>query len=145
MQYLRQFLISSLDKIEGDLALEQNCSWVETWDYEPSHIYPRAHQQADRISSSGVQSCFSEAPQCLFDTLDALRAGGTFASFAYLSQHERFQRKWPNLYAAVEDGQVMSRLCVNCWSAKCHRKVSASFQWMGRLGHVHAAACSKDL
>ncbi|MFZ5884487.1 MAG: transposase, partial [Chloroflexota bacterium] len=42
----------------------------------------------------------------LFDTLDALLAGGAFASFAYLSQSERFQRRWPSLYAAVEDGQV---------------------------------------
>jgi hypothetical protein len=24
----------------------------------------------------------------------------------YLSQSERFQRKWPSLYAAVEDGQI---------------------------------------
>ncbi len=39
-------------------------------------------------------------------TLDALLSGGTFSSFAYLSQRERFQRQWPSLYAAVEDGQV---------------------------------------
>lgn len=31
----------------------------------------------------------------LFNTLDALLAGGTFSSFAWLSQEERFQRKWP--------------------------------------------------
>jgi hypothetical protein len=37
--------------------------------------------------------------------LDALLSSGTFASFAYLSQSERFQRKWPSRYAAVEDGQ----------------------------------------
>jgi hypothetical protein len=35
-----------------------------------------------------------------------LLSGGTFAFFAYLSQNKRFQRKWANLYAAVEDGQV---------------------------------------
>jgi hypothetical protein len=37
-----------------------------------------------------------------------LLSSGTFASFAYLSQSERFQRKWPSLYAAVEDGQIDS-------------------------------------
>ena len=36
-------------------------------------------------------------------------SGGTFASFAWLSQSERFQRKWPSLYAAVEDGRVDSQ------------------------------------
>jgi len=49
---------------------------------------------------------FQKRRDALFDTLDALLSGGTFTSFAYLSQSERFQRKWPGLYAAVEDGQV---------------------------------------
>jgi hypothetical protein len=35
--------ISSLDKIEGDSALEQNRPWVETWGYEHSSDYPREH------------------------------------------------------------------------------------------------------
>jgi hypothetical protein len=51
---------------------------------------------------------FRKRRDALFDTLDALLSGGTFASFAYLSQSERFQRKWPSLYAAVEDGQIDS-------------------------------------
>jgi hypothetical protein len=49
---------------------------------------------------------FQKRRDALFDTLDALLSGGTFTSFASLSQSERFQRKWPSLYAAVEDGQV---------------------------------------
>lgn len=44
----------------------------------------------------------------LFDTLDALLPGGDFSSFAYLSQSERFQRRWPSLYAVVEDGRIDS-------------------------------------
>jgi hypothetical protein len=44
----------------------------------------------------------------LFDLLDALIAEGSVSSFAMLSQSERFQRKWPSLYAAVEDGGVNS-------------------------------------
>lgn len=44
----------------------------------------------------------------LFETLDALLAGGTFASFACLSQSERFRRRWPSLYQAVEDGRIDS-------------------------------------
>jgi len=42
----------------------------------------------------------------LFDTLDALLSGRAFTSFACLSQFKRFQRHWPILYAAVEDGQI---------------------------------------
>jgi cellobiose phosphorylase len=40
--YIRD-LNSSLDKIEGDSALEQNRPWVETWGYEHSSDYPREH------------------------------------------------------------------------------------------------------
>jgi len=44
----------------------------------------------------------------LFEVLDALLATGAPASFAMLSQSERFQRRWPSLYAAVEDGRIAS-------------------------------------
>jgi len=44
----------------------------------------------------------------LFDVLDALLSTGSVASFAMLSQSERFQRKWPSLYAGIEDGQLDS-------------------------------------
>jgi DDE superfamily endonuclease len=42
----------------------------------------------------------------MFDLLDALIAQGPVDSFAMLSEAEQFQRKWPSLYAAVEDGQL---------------------------------------
>ena len=44
----------------------------------------------------------------LFDVLDALLSTGSVSSFAMLSQSERFQRKWPSLYAGVEDGKFDS-------------------------------------
>ena len=40
------------------------------------------------------------------DTLDALLSTGSFPSFALLSQSERFQRQWPSLYDAVEEGRI---------------------------------------
>lgn len=49
---------------------------------------------------------FQARRDALFETLDALLSGGTFASFAYLSQSTRFRRKWPSLYAGVEDGEI---------------------------------------
>lgn len=42
----------------------------------------------------------------LFDLLDALISEGPVSSFAMLSQSSRFQREWPSLYAAVEDGEL---------------------------------------
>ena len=44
----------------------------------------------------------------MFDLLDALIAEGRVSSFAMLSQSSQFQRKWPSLYAAVEDGEIDS-------------------------------------
>lgn len=51
---------------------------------------------------------FQARRDALFETLDALLAGGAFASFAHLSQSERFRRRWPSLYQAVEDGRIAS-------------------------------------
>jgi len=45
----------------------------------------------------------------LFDLMDALICEGPVSSFAMLSQSSRFQRKWPSLYAAVEDGELDSQ------------------------------------
>jgi hypothetical protein len=42
----------------------------------------------------------------LFDLLDALIDEGAVSSFVRLSQSSQFQRKWPSLYAAVEDGEL---------------------------------------
>ena len=44
----------------------------------------------------------------LFDVMDALLATDSVSSFAMLSQSERFQRKWPSLYAGIEDGKIDS-------------------------------------
>ncbi|MFN3308239.1 MAG: transposase [Anaerolineales bacterium] len=49
---------------------------------------------------------FTARRDALFDVLDALLSAGSVSSFAMLSQSERFRRKWPSLYAAVEDGRI---------------------------------------
>ena len=45
----------------------------------------------------------------LFDLLDALLLSGPVRSFAELSQSPAFRRRWPSLYAALEDGRLRSR------------------------------------
>jgi hypothetical protein len=44
----------------------------------------------------------------MFNLVDALIAESPVSSFAMLSQSSQFQRKWPSLYAAVEDGELHS-------------------------------------
>jgi hypothetical protein len=56
------------------------------------------------IYDSGVQA----RRDALFDLLDAMTAEGRVASFPMLSLSSRFRRKWPSLYAAVEDGRLDS-------------------------------------
>jgi len=56
------------------------------------------------IYANGMQA----RKDALFDVLDALLSTGSVSSFAMLSQSERFQRKWPSLYAGVEDGRLDS-------------------------------------
>jgi len=56
------------------------------------------------IYKNGMQA----RKDALFDVLDALLSTGSVASFAMLSQAESFQRKWPSLYAGIEDGQLDS-------------------------------------
>jgi hypothetical protein len=48
----------------------------------------------------------SRRRDALFDLLDAMIWGGSVSSFAMLSQANPFQRKWPSVYAAVEDGRL---------------------------------------
>ena len=42
----------------------------------------------------------------MFELLDAMIWGGSVSSFAMLSQADPFQRKWPSVYAAVENGRL---------------------------------------
>lgn len=44
----------------------------------------------------------------LFDLLDAIVAEGPVPSLPWLSLSPRFQRQWPSLYAALEDGRLDS-------------------------------------
>src|ERR1700688_4178948 len=54
----------------------------------------------------GVYGCFKQARDALFNTMDALSSETTAHSFPELSLSPLFQRKWPSLYEAFEDGQI---------------------------------------
>jgi hypothetical protein len=53
-----------------------------------------------------IYHCFQRAKAALFDTVDALLAETQAQSFPQLSQSPFFQRKWPSLYEAFEDGLI---------------------------------------
>src|SRR2546423_11843252 len=50
-------------------------------------------------------SCFSRAADALFDLADALLTDVLARSLVELSQAASFQRAWPSVYEALEDGQ----------------------------------------
>ncbi len=50
--------------------------------------------------------CFTRAADALFDLSDALLTDLSARSFVELSQAASFQRAWPSLYEALEDGRI---------------------------------------
>ncbi len=53
-----------------------------------------------------IYHCFQRAKGALFNAVDALLAETQAQSFVELSQSPFFQRKWPSLYEAFEDGLI---------------------------------------
>ena len=53
-----------------------------------------------------VYSCFRRAADALFNTVDALATETTANRFAQLSLSPFFERAWPSLYEAFEDGCI---------------------------------------
>jgi len=53
-----------------------------------------------------VYRCFKQAGDALFNTVDALSSETAAHSFPELSLSPLFQRRWPSLYEAFEDGQI---------------------------------------
>jgi hypothetical protein len=51
-------------------------------------------------------TCFTRARDALFDVADALLTDTQARSFVELSQAQSFQRAWPSLYEALEDGRI---------------------------------------
>src|SRR5438270_13553571 len=55
-----------------------------------------------------VYGCFQRAGDALFNTVDALSSETLAHSFPELSLSPLFQRRWPSLYEAFEDGQIQA-------------------------------------
>ncbi len=55
---------------------------------------------------AALYACFTRARDALFDLCDALATYPGARSFVELSQAPCFQRQWPSVYEALEDGQI---------------------------------------
>jgi hypothetical protein len=55
-----------------------------------------------------VYGCFQRAGDALFNTVDALSSETLAHSFPELSLSPVFQRQWPSLYEAFEDGKIQA-------------------------------------
>jgi len=61
-----------------------------------------------------VSDCFLKAKGALFNTIDALLTETSAKSFPELSQSLWFERKWPSLYEAFENGWNRANVLVFC-------------------------------
>jgi hypothetical protein len=53
-----------------------------------------------------LYQCFTRAADALFDLCDALLTDSSARSLVELSQAACFQRAWPGLYQALQDGRI---------------------------------------
>jgi DDE superfamily endonuclease len=53
-----------------------------------------------------IYQCFWRSPDALFNLIDALISEPQAQSFPELSESPFFQRKWPSLYEALQDGRI---------------------------------------
>jgi hypothetical protein len=53
-----------------------------------------------------IYDCFLRSRDALFNTVDALMTETQATSFPEVSQSLWFERKWPSLYEAFEDGRI---------------------------------------
>jgi len=54
----------------------------------------------------GIDGCFGNAKDALFNTIDALSSEAAARSFPELSFSPFFERTWASLYEALEDGKI---------------------------------------
>ena len=64
------------------------------------------HADTLRQFRQDIYECFQRSRDALFNTVDALMTETQAKSFPEVSQSLWFERKWPSLYEAFEDGRI---------------------------------------
>lgn len=72
----------------------------------------------ESFRSTRYQTCFTRAADALFDLADALLTDTQARSFVELSQAASFQRAWPSLYEALDDGRIERAALIHLFAAQ---------------------------
>jgi hypothetical protein len=78
-----------------------------------------------------LYQCFTRAADALFDVSDALLTDPSARCFVELSQAASFQRAWPSLYEALEDGRIDREALMRTFVAALPPQVSSTRLLLG--------------
>lgn len=78
-----------------------------------------------------LYACFRRAADALFELSDALLTETTARSLIELSQSPLFQRRWPSLYAALQDGRIDRNKLRQVLASFAPRPAPGQRVWLG--------------
>jgi hypothetical protein len=78
-----------------------------------------------------VYDSFRRSKDALFNTVDALMTETQAKSFPEVSQSVWFERKWPSLYEAFEDGRIDEKRLRTVFARYLPKPVAGKWLWIG--------------
>lgn len=78
-----------------------------------------------------LYDCFQRAKDALFNTVDALMTETQAKSFPEVSQSLWFERKWPSLYKAFENGRINEKRLQEVFTRYLPKPVVGKRLWIG--------------
>jgi hypothetical protein len=90
-----------------------------------------------------VYDCLQRAKDALFNMVDALITEDRAQSFPELSLSPHFQRKWPSLYEAMEDGRIDQKRLQEVFIRYLPRAAATDYLWLGIDASSIARPCAK--
>ena len=78
-----------------------------------------------------IHDCFLRGKDALFNTVDALMTETQARSFPEISQSLWFERKWPSLYKAFEDGRIDGQYLREIFARYLPKPDAGKWLWIG--------------
>src|SRR5258708_17414403 len=78
-----------------------------------------------------LYDCFPRAKDALFNTVDALMTETQVQSFPEISQSLWFERKWPSLYEAFQDGRIEEKRLRETFARYLPKPEAGKWLWIG--------------
>src|SRR5258708_8294669 len=88
-----------------------------------------------------VYGCFGQAKDALFNTVDALLTEDRARSFPELSLSPLFERRWPSLYEALEDGAIDQHRLSKVFARFLPSRLLEHILWVG----IHVSGIAHPL